>query len=438
MDSEKIIANLLNFNFKIENGFFKKTKFCDNELEDNFQNDIFLTVANKKNVSNLLILLGYVATLVYILFVYYKTEFLIICISCFFMSLLSIILSLNYKSRKAFIYHNHFQVFLSSMNLTLKGLLVCLKYNNDSTDNYAELLRIIIYDFVSTNIYLLTKLESDIRISLYYFLQSLCLMTCAIKYSNRNHFYYLEGMTSFFVYLIFYCLRKEWDYKLRCLFLEKIKFKYYFNYTLDFLDGLNAFNVNVQNDNNIFYNEKFYNAVSHIITNFNLECHIRSNDNNIFINNNNNNNQENCGLENGKNHNISNINSNSNNNNYGMAAHNTELNIQTKNAGAEKFRINKIDKFFVPEDNNNMKITLFFQSLLLYDIELEIEKYEKQSFNFIYDVENTLDKNASFISIYFIIYLFIKLFIKAIYSFYLFTIRIYFFFLYCKIFSHFQ
>lgn len=275
MDSEKIIEKLLNFELDIEKNIFKKIKFVNDILEEQFQEYIFPKISNHKNVSNILILLGYLATFIYIIFSYYKLEFVIVCLSCFFLSVISIIIAQLYKSRKMFHLHNHFQIFLSSINLTLKGIIVCLKYSPDSEiinvaikEHEIELLRIIIYDFISTNVFLLTKLESNFKVWFYYMLQSLGLITlCIIKANGNKYFFVLEGMTSIFIFIIFYCLRREWDKQMRLIFAEKFKFNAYFHYSLDFINGLNALTVNIQNDNNIFYNQKFYDAISQIIKN---------------------------------------------------------------------------------------------------------------------------------------------------------------------------
>ena len=130
-------------------------------------------------------------------------------------------------------------------------------YNSNTNDNHQEIVRIIIYNFISNNIYIITKLDSNFIVFLFYYLQNFLIIIFGSFYSNKNNFYYLEGVTSFFVSVIFYFLRKEWDYKIRLIFAEKNKFQNYFIYTQDFLNGLNGFNLTIKNKNNIFYNEKF-------------------------------------------------------------------------------------------------------------------------------------------------------------------------------------
>jgi len=119
-----------------------------------------------------------------------------------------------------------------------------------------EMLRIIIYDFVSTNIFIVTRLEANILVSCFYFLLNLSLIILASLYSTKNRFYFLEAMTSLCVYVIFYVLRKQGDYNLRLSFAGKMKFEKYFLYTIDYLEGLNGYNLNVQNNRNISYGLK--------------------------------------------------------------------------------------------------------------------------------------------------------------------------------------
>jgi len=150
--------------------------------------------------------------------------------------------------------------------MVVKGLILCFSYKNEQNDYVEEMLRIIIYDFVSTNIYLITRLEANIFVSCFYFLLNLSLIILGLIYSNKNRFYGLEGMTSLCVFVIFYALRKQWDYYLRLVFAEKSKFEKYFTYTMDYLEGLNGYNLNVQNNRKISYGLKIHDLIRKLIT----------------------------------------------------------------------------------------------------------------------------------------------------------------------------
>ena len=264
MNSEKILSNILNLNCEITNNFFKKTQFTNSIYEEHFQEESYLSSKNRDLISNLLILLGYIATLIYIFVAFLQTIYIIVCAICFISALFSLILSLHFKTRKFQFYNDHIQIFLSSFNLISKGFILCFHINDKNNDHPEEMLRIIIYDFISVNLYIITKLEANIFVNLFYLFLNLTLVLIASIYSNLNRFYFLEGMTSVFVYLIFYALRKEWDYKLRSIFLEKFKFQHFYNYMLEYVDGLNGYNISIMNEKNIFYGEKFSELISYL------------------------------------------------------------------------------------------------------------------------------------------------------------------------------
>jgi len=267
MNTEKILNNIIRINFNIKDEFFSKTQFEDSILEEKFQENLHITMIRNNFVSNMVVFLGYLATFIYILIAFFKIIYVVICCVCFLLAVISLLISTKYKSRKAVFINNHIQIFLSSLNLISKGFVLCLHFNTDKNDNVEELLRIIIYEFVSTNLFLITRLEANIFISLFYFLLNLSIVILGYAYSFENRYYLLEGFTSFCTFLIFYSIRKQWDYKIRIIFAEKIKFEKYFIYTVDYLEGLNGYNINVQNNKMIFYGKKINTLISDLIEN---------------------------------------------------------------------------------------------------------------------------------------------------------------------------
>jgi len=265
MDSEKILNNILRLNFNINDQFLIKTAFDDPVLEEKFQENLYGTTYKKNLVSNLVIFLGYIATLIYILIAFNKTIYIMNCSICFLLAVISLFISSYLRSRTAILINDHIQIFLSSLNMISKGFILCLYFNTHENDNVEELLRIIIYDFISTNIYLITKIEANILISFFYFLLNFSLIILGFYYSNKNRFYFLEGFTSLCTFIIFYALRKQWDFKQRHSFAEKIKFEKYFFYTVDYLDGLNGYNLNVRNKSMIFYGTKINSLITKLI-----------------------------------------------------------------------------------------------------------------------------------------------------------------------------
>jgi len=260
-----MLQNILRINFKITDQFFLKTKFENEYLEEEFQEYLHNSTINKKLASNLVIFFGYLATMLYILIAFPKRIYIINCLTCFLLALVSLIISSIFKSRRVTFINNHFQIFLSSLNIISKGYILCLKFNTVENDNVEELLRIIIYDFFSTNIYLIIKLESNLFTSIFYFLFNFSLIILGYASSNKNRYYFLEGISSFFMFLLFYILRKQWDFKLRDIFSDKIKFEKYFLYTFEYLDGLNGFNINVLNNEVIFHGQKLNSLITELV-----------------------------------------------------------------------------------------------------------------------------------------------------------------------------
>lgn len=265
MNSEKILNNILRLNFNIKNKFHQKTEFENKTLEEEFQDYLYNTSINKNLASNLVIFLGYLATILFIIIAFPKKIYFINCTTCFLLSVISLIISSIYKSKTVYFINDHIQIFLSSFEIICKGYFLCLMFNTIENDNVEELLRIIIYNFFSTNIFLITKLEANIFVSSFYFLLNFSLIVIGSVNSIINRNYFLEAFTSFCTFLIFYALRKQWDYRIRLNFAEKQKFEKYYFYTLDYLDGLNGFNINVQNCKMIFYGKKFNSLVSELV-----------------------------------------------------------------------------------------------------------------------------------------------------------------------------
>jgi hypothetical protein len=140
-----------------------------------------------------------------------------------------------------------------------------MKFNTEENDNVEEMVRIIIYDFISTNIYLIMRFEANVLVYFFYFGLNSSLVIVGTVYSVKNRFYYLDGISSFCTFLIFYALRKQWDYKLRTVLVEKLMLEQYFFYTTDYLERLNGFSLNVQNNSKIFFGMKLDSLMRKII-----------------------------------------------------------------------------------------------------------------------------------------------------------------------------
>lgn len=253
----KFIQTHLNLNLEINNSFLKQTVFSDPLLEKQYKQHFYANSKVQILLSEMMLILGYIASLIYIFFAFYKLSFLILCLIFLSVSLVLMMITHSVKSKRIKWLINHVQIFIICFSLNLKANLISFVYNDSTNDNHGEILRVIIYDFVSTNIFIIVRHEGNIGTNIFYFLINLVTIINAHFKSNKNHFYFLEILTSFFMSIIFYCFRKAWDQKLRSLFAEKYKIEKFYIYTIDFINGLNAYHLIFKNRELIFSNEKF-------------------------------------------------------------------------------------------------------------------------------------------------------------------------------------
>ena len=278
----KNIENIINLNLKIDNSIFKYTQFFDKNIEKKFQEDRKIKESKQRILSDIILIFGYLASIFYIFFAFYRLPFVIICIICKGSSIMLMILTLYIKNENFVYFCEHMNVFLIAITLSLKSFLVCLIYFSKDNDNEMELIRIIIYYFVSTNIFIFLKFEANIFIYIFYFLINLFMIIIASIYSNKNHSYYLEGFTSFLYFAIFFSFRKVWDNLMRKIFSEKFKFERYYNYTIEFSTGLNSFHITINNNELIYMDQKFEKLCAYLTENYKEFSH--SNNKNLSLN----------------------------------------------------------------------------------------------------------------------------------------------------------
>jgi len=257
MSSDKIFEKIMDLNLKINRNYLSKTVFENNQIENIFQEYKYRESKIYRISVDLFLILGYISFFIFVLCAFYRKIFIITGSVFFFLSIILITISHLIKNRQIIKILDLIQIILSSLNLILKGLLISIYYNNKIFDNHEEITRIIIYEFLSTNLLISFLFESDMKIYLYFFLQNLGLIIVAIKYSIKDRFYQYEAIVSFFISFIFFMIRKEWDYTLRLTFSEKYKFQVYFNYAFDYFNGLNCFTINIHNNKNIYYTNNF-------------------------------------------------------------------------------------------------------------------------------------------------------------------------------------
>lgn len=252
----KFLERITDLNLELKIGLISKSKFSDDNIEKKYQE--FRSIQNKqlKILSDFVLISGYFASLLYIIFAFYHFEFLIICLICKFISLTFIILSYFTNNQKIVLLCEHISIISIVISLVLKCLIVNLTYNTPENDNEAELIRIIIYYFVSVNLFIFFKFHDNIMIYLSYFLINIILIVISEMYSNKQNFYYLEAFTSFMFSSMFFGFRKVYDYLSRIIFSDKYKLERLYNYTFNYISSLNCFQINFQDENILYYDDK--------------------------------------------------------------------------------------------------------------------------------------------------------------------------------------
>jgi len=266
MNSEKTLTSLVNLEIDLEKQFFKKTVFLNETLENMFQEYRDQYSLKDEFISNVINILGFLGTLMFILVSFFNIINFVICLTVFIISLLTSSISMYHSNKRLKLYNDHFQIFLSFINLSILCIVISLYNKKQDISNENIFLRIIIYQCFSNNISMLTKLEANVFNSFFYMIFNLITILISILSSGKCYYYGLESAINISAYLIFFLLRKAWDSKLRRLFYEKYKFESFYIYTVDYLNSLNGYTLNIKNNNfTIFHNDKINLLVDSII-----------------------------------------------------------------------------------------------------------------------------------------------------------------------------
>lgn len=279
--NEKILMtqSLLEIETRIEKHIFKRTKFLDEELEKLFIKDQIQINKLYDTFSDSLLILGYLVGLLYVFFIFYKLIFIIICVV--FLGITAFIILIKrkisqQKYERLIKILNCWQIFFMSFFLFLKTIIISMAYITVIDDYHFEILRVIIYHFTSTNIFLLIKLEACWKTSLFYLIMSQFSIGLADFKSGFKNYYFMDGITSIVISIIFYVLRKLWDIHIRMTFAEKYKFEVLFKYSNDFLVGLNGFHVIIKDQKYYSFNDDYY-----LLENFNCSQDIQTTSSNV-------------------------------------------------------------------------------------------------------------------------------------------------------------
>ena len=261
MNFDNILQSFFNLNLKIEQKFFKKTRFLDEELEKEYRIEITQNSAKNKIYIDAFFLFCIIAIILYIFVHKYKIIFIYIGLACFVVSCILIVISHLKKSSSLNSVIYHIIVFSSSVFMNFKVIYIACFLITQENDNDSEIIRTIVYDFIQTNILCCIALDTRFSVTLILYLMNLTSTLVAQAKSSGNQFYYFDGLVSFIVTMFFYWYRKEMEVAHRVTFGDKYRFKKFYNYTREFIKGLNGYYLNISNDYSINCDSKMINLL---------------------------------------------------------------------------------------------------------------------------------------------------------------------------------
>jgi len=254
---QRITQQLFNINLNLSNKIFSPVKFEDQKIESLYLEDEKERLTFNNLLTDTMIIVGYIASLLYIILASFKQSMLMMTIINLVISTFLIVISNVSQNQRLISLLSHLKIFLINLNLNLKAILISVLYNTTEDDNNEEIMRVIIYDYFSTNLFILVKLESHMLNYIFYYITNLITVIIAEIYSSKKHYYYLDAFTGFILFIIFYILRRKWDLQSRKLFSEKYKFEKLYHYSIDFINGLNGYHINLKNNDIIYMDNRF-------------------------------------------------------------------------------------------------------------------------------------------------------------------------------------
>ena len=258
MNFEKIIQSYFDLNLNIQENFFKDTKFLDKELEKEYREEKSQKSRKNKIYIDAFIIFCMVTIIMYIWVHKYKFIFIYIGLACFVVSFILIAISHFKKSSRLDSVVYHVIIFLSSIFLNFKVIYIACFLNTPENDNDSEIIRTFVYDFIQKNILCLIALDTRFSTTLVLYLLNLSSSVVAEAKSNGNQFYYFDALVSLIVTICFYSFKKELEIAHRVTFADKYKFKKFYYYTREFING---YYLNISDDCSINCDSKMINLL---------------------------------------------------------------------------------------------------------------------------------------------------------------------------------
>ena len=172
-----------------------------------------------------------------------------------------------------------------SFSINFKIVLIFYLYEDKLTEEQisCEILRIIIYQFVLTNLIIVIKFEASFFISTFYFISNLLVIMLIIMKDSKLQ-YIFEAVVSFANFYITFSFRKYFEYHSRSNFAQKYKVERLSNYAFKFMKGLENNHIVLKQEKIVFINENFSNYLDGEVLNSNNFNNNDSVNNNTDVN----------------------------------------------------------------------------------------------------------------------------------------------------------
>jgi len=218
-----IMKILLDENMEVNLNFSGITQFQDKKLEQNYLKDNMELEYFQNLLSNSIIIAGYLTSLLYIYFIFYHNVLFNVCLVNLCLSLLIIIFSDSSKIKITSEFKDRILIFINYFTISFKIYFIIFNLSNKLNDYNPEILRILFYLFLSTNLYVVMKLQSNIYDYAFYNFLNCITVTIIEIYSISNHHYYFELILLCILGLLFFFIRKLWDFNNRIIYSERKK-----------------------------------------------------------------------------------------------------------------------------------------------------------------------------------------------------------------------
>ena len=144
------------------------------------------------------------------------------------------------------------------MDLVIKGIIICFLFDPKENKEEELNLRFIIYQFVTLNLFLLLKLEADFMISFFYSVLNISLLLLSFFYMTHDQSILWEVPRIMIWTNTLFFLRKFFDFLIRSIFSEKLRYESLYNYTFVFICGLNCNKIFMKNDEIVLMDNKIH------------------------------------------------------------------------------------------------------------------------------------------------------------------------------------